>query len=134
MVAVVAPVAFFTAPKAHWSLSEEDIPSTSPNIPMPGYYGPVHAWSPSFLPFPAVNQYQAMHRILVTHFNMAWKASCLSAIPPLQADFLVRRIIDPILGKMNRQLHLLELKKFILIDQMQKKHSMEVPEHLRKCK
>ncbi|KAF5481219.1 hypothetical protein F2P56_001887 [Juglans regia] len=34
-----------------------DILSTSPNIPMHGYYGPVNAWSPGFLPFPAVNQY-----------------------------------------------------------------------------
>ncbi|XP_041011232.1 uncharacterized protein LOC121255001 [Juglans microcarpa x Juglans regia] len=34
-----------------------DILSTSPNIPMHGYYGPVPAWSPGFLPFPAVNQY-----------------------------------------------------------------------------
>ncbi|KAF5470849.1 hypothetical protein F2P56_011337 [Juglans regia] len=32
----------------------EAIPSTSPNIPnyMPGYFGPVPTWSPTFLPYP----------------------------------------------------------------------------------
>ncbi|XP_042956375.1 protein FAR1-RELATED SEQUENCE 6-like [Carya illinoinensis] len=33
---------------------ESDIPSTSPNIPIHGYYGPVPAWSPAFLD---ANQY-----------------------------------------------------------------------------
>ncbi|XP_042983644.1 protein FAR1-RELATED SEQUENCE 5-like isoform X2 [Carya illinoinensis] len=35
------------------------IPSTSQNIPnyMSGYFGPVPTWSPTFLPYPAANQY-----------------------------------------------------------------------------
>ncbi|XP_035540001.1 protein FAR1-RELATED SEQUENCE 5-like [Juglans regia] len=37
----------------------EAIPSTSPNIPnyMPGYFGPVPTWSPTFLPYPVGNQF-----------------------------------------------------------------------------
>ncbi|KAF5471059.1 hypothetical protein F2P56_011531 [Juglans regia] len=37
----------------------EVIPSTSQNIPnyMPGYFGPVPTWSPTFLPYPVGNQY-----------------------------------------------------------------------------
>ncbi|KAF5458998.1 hypothetical protein F2P56_022990 [Juglans regia] len=37
--------------------SSADIPSTSPNIPMHDFYGAVPVWSSGFLPFPAVNQY-----------------------------------------------------------------------------